>query len=210
MKMMRFSYGLLGVCSLIVLSVSVALADLPPQWVWSTFPAKPPTEKSVLITETFNYTETVFKANGAITVVAKNQKHNDDPETAFISRMSAIVAGDYEWWLETWDEVSRQVVIERNQAKGYDKNYWLKQWQEQFSNRKITPIRKIVSGPDYVIITYKIFTEDGKEASSGFELPSILKRIDGKWYSTLDLKADALLIASPWVSGKDELFSIIF
>lgn len=205
-----------NICKLMVLFIGnlvflpKALAQLPPQWVWSTYEAESPVEQSVVITEVFHYTESVYKPGELLKAVSKKQKANSGPEEAFISRMSAIVAGDYDWWLETWDESSRKLVLEKNKASGHDKKFWLEQWKEQFSNRKIVPVRKIETGKDYVIITYKIFTEDGKEASSGFELPSILKRINGKWYSTLDLKSDALPIASPWVSGKDEVVSKIF
>ncbi|MEQ1529174.1 MAG: hypothetical protein ABL925_07650 [Methylococcales bacterium] len=124
--------------------------------------------------------------------------------------MSAILAGDFDWWLETWDAASKKIMLEKNKAAGHDKKFWLGQWKEQFSNRKIVPVRKIETGQDYVIMTYKVLTADGRDASSGFELPSILKRVNGKWYSTLDLRADALPIASPWVAGINEFRSTLF
>ncbi|MEQ1529173.1 MAG: hypothetical protein ABL925_07645 [Methylococcales bacterium] len=54
--------------------VSTAVADLPPQWVWSTFEAEAPSEQSVLITEVFKYTETIYKSGGVLKPVAKKQR----------------------------------------------------------------------------------------------------------------------------------------
>lgn len=207
--MNNFYKGLIFATGSFIL-MSTALADLPPQWVWSTFDADPPTEKSVKITETYVYQETEYRIGLSVKALPKKNRKHVTAEDAFVSRMSAIQTGDYDWWLETWDEASKKLVQEKNKMAGHDKKFWLEQWKEQFSKRKIVPVRKIETGKDYVIITYRIFTADGKDASSGFELPSILKKINGKWYSTLDLRADALLIASPWVSGKTEVLSVIF
>jgi hypothetical protein len=173
------------------------------QWNKPTFPAEKSKEKKLVITENYNYKEIIYKEGQYVQQADKTIK-NDTADNGFIIRMSAILNKDFEWWLNTWDEQSRKEVLERDTKQGHDKSYWVDQWNHQFSDVKIKPIRKIqFSDNKYVIITYKIFTKDNKDISAGFELPMVLKNINGSWFNTADLKSDPIVMFSPWVSGNN-------
>lgn len=181
-----------------------ALAADVKTWVSPAFKTGSPEGKEIVTIDHYAYREAAYDPQILVDhAVSRSEARDDKPEYAFISRISAMMSSNYDWWLATWDKTGRELTLQNDAEKGATSNAWVKQWNQVFSGVRMVLIRRIVTGK-YVVMTYGLRTLDGRPASS-FELPVVLCDQGGRWYSTLDLRRDPLLPASPWVSGKDSM-----
>lgn len=190
-----FAAASLAACALV-------LAQAPPAWVSPTHSTTEPQEKELTMVSHFKYREQEYDPPVVIRrAVPKSERRQSTPEEAMISRVSAMMAQDYDWWLETWDAESRQLTIENNLAQGRSAEYFLQWWGDTFRFANVALTRRVETGP-YVVITYRLVTPSGLDAGDGIEFPSIFHQVDDRWLATLDLRRDPLVPASPWVSGR--------
>lgn len=171
-------------------------------WVWPTFDTSEYQNRSTEVRTAYNFTSYKYQDSTFVDLVSKNKASYTTVEDAFVARMSAIISLDYDWWLSTLDDKSRVLALENYEKNNWDKTHWHNIWQHQFVGSKVKFIRKI-EYKSYFIITYKIF-RNGKDISGGFELPSAYKKKDGKWFATLDLRANRLMTLAPWVNDLSE------
>lgn len=171
------------------------------EWVWPTFKATEAEKGVVDIKSTYKYREQVASDNTYLPVLKKAYALDKNPENSLISRLSAVRRADYDLWLKMWTPDSRKLALGFYKSKGLDKDYWTQIWERQFARSKIQLIRK-VEYAQYVIFTYKVFSETGKDIGNGLEFPIVFKRDDDLgWGVTLDLRDNPLVIYSPWVEG---------
>lgn len=178
------------------------LAEMPPSWVWPTNSTTKPVDKTLTIVNIYRYKEMSISPPVMIDPILKNEQRYGTPEEAMISRVSAMMALDYEWWLNTWDPASRILFQEKERASDRTKDYWIQWWKDSFRFTRFTLIRHIETGP-YVILTYRMMSKDGKDVGRGLELPVVFRNEHGHWLVTADLSSDQLAQSSPWVSGKE-------
>jgi hypothetical protein len=194
--------------SLSVALVTLALGGLQAQpsdkpWVSPQHPAGPSVIESFVETNRYSYTVALYAPPLLVAQpVPKAEARDDTPERAFISRISAMMAGDYEWWLSTWDENGRRVTQERDRKSGNTPDGWRRQWAAIFSGSRMELRKRIVTG-EYVVLTYVLRSSEGQQANE-LELPAVLRQREGRWQSTQDLSSDPLLPASPWISGVND------
>ena len=171
------------------------------QWVWPTFETDKPTEKVLTVLRVYKYGESVFEPSIPISAISKARQDYSTPEKAMVSRVSAMMQGDYEWWLSTWEPDSLREVQERNRKMGKGPEQWLQWWRDSFRFVHFSLVRKIISG-NFVFITYRMLSKDGKDLGSGIEFPTVFKKIGEKWLVTGELSGDPLVLKSPWVNGE--------
>lgn len=182
---------------------SIVMAQMSPSWVWPMYKTGNPVEKQMTVVDVYNYREIMYDPPIVVNLVSKKERHNGTPEEAMISRVSAMMTLDFEWWLETWDSTSRKEILENDRKAGRTKEYWIQWWKDSFGFARIMLIRRIESGP-YVILTYRLTNEQGKDVGRNIEYPSVFHSINKKWYSTVELASDPLIPKSPWVTGNKE------
>lgn len=192
-------------CALTLVAGGVAFAQMPPSWVWPTHKTSEPQEKELTVVSHYTYREQRFDPPVAVRqAVARPRRRQGTPEEAMISRVSAMMAGDYDGWLETWDAESRRLTEENNRAEGRTQEYFLQWWDDTFRLTHFVLTRRIETG-SYVVITYRLTTPSGEDAASGLEFPTVFHQVEDRWLATLDLRRDPLVPASPWVSGETRM-----
>jgi len=177
-----------------------AVSDEINTWIKPLYKTAKGQQKTITQVDKFPYREQVYQPPVTIKGLAKSQYRYVTPEDAMVSRFSAMMNGDYEGWLASWDAKSQRLLkqLDAEPNRGPDKR--IAQWKGLFEKAKPVLIRRIQTG-QYVIITYKLLTADGKDAGM-FEFPTVLHEVGGLWSGTEDLSGDALPTMSPWVSGK--------
>lgn len=193
-----------GVLAAVLWSMAggIAMAQQAPGW--PAFKITKPDEKEFTTITHFVYREMKFDPPVLIQPIAKAAERYGTAEEAMVSRVSAMMALEYEWFMTTWDSASRKLTVERDQAAGRTKDFWLQQWKDMFRFARVKLVRRIETR-EYVILTYHLVTPEGKDIGQGIEFPAVFKISDGRWAATQDLAADDLPDASPWVTGKREI-----
>lgn len=200
-----FARFLVALVAVALAATGAISAEMPPEWVWPMHETAEPEEGVLTLVTHYPYSErryeTPILVERPVPEVARRQ---GTPEEAMISRVSAMMAGEYEAWLDTWDEASRRLTIANNEAEGRTSDYFLQWWEDTFRFARIALVRRIETGP-YVVVTYRLLTPSGEDAGNGVEFPAVFREVDGRWLATLDLRADPLVPASPWVSGETRM-----
>ena len=124
----------------------------------------------------------------------------DSPENALISGISAMYAKDYEWWLNTWDTDSREMMRERNKVKGWSPDFWRKGWEGFLKDREAILTHRVDTG-DYVIIGYSLVSEEKDRKT--YESYLVFKKQGEEWFSTQDLIEDP--VSQGWRTPEKEI-----
>jgi len=177
----------------------------PPTWVWPRFATAPAEERVLTLVDRWDYVEQRYEPPYTIdAAVPQGEARTDSPEAVMISRISAMMRSDYEEWLSHWDPASREFLAAKNAQQGETPQSWVARWDDRLRFMRFRMLRRIETGP-YVIITYTLVTPQGEDATGAeLELPVVFRRSEeeGRWFATQDLRHDALLAMSPWVSGQ--------
>lgn len=176
----------------------ISFSSLAIDWVWPTSPTSEPIERKFEITEKYKYT--VEKVIKKLPIDLKAQKDNKTFEGLLRKRFDAIKRADYKTWLHTWTAKSQLDVLALNQQRKYTEGTWVKGWEEQFSLADFYIVKK-VEYQKYIIVTYETGYKSKLPQENGFELPIVLIKDEaGNWGVSSALKANPLLIYSPWVN----------
>lgn len=117
------------------------------------------------------------------------------PESALISNISAMIAGDYDWFLQTFTPEAQVWMQNWNEERGYSGEWWAEQWRKYFAGKQIILDERTETG-DFVMITYFVHSpETGKKDKQ----PRIFKKTkEGKWLATRELPPDDPVLTTPW------------
>jgi len=178
-----------------------AFAQQGPSWVFPAFPTLPPTEEALTAVNIYNYTESLFDPPLVVEQLPEGVESFETPVKAMITRVSTMMAGDFDAFMETWEPESRVETAERDADLGRTPLNYVQTWASIFDVARTTLIRRIETGR-YVILTYKYVSEDG-EALSEMEFPAVFAKVDGEWLASQDLARDDLPELSPWVTGAE-------
>lgn len=168
-------------------------------WVSPRYQTTPPQQRELTLVQHYHYTERRYEPPVTIHEPLEEARFGS-PEEAMITRISAMMRGDYEAWLAAWDPASREFVAGRNAAEGQSPEDWTTLWADRLRLMRFQLVRRIETGP-YVMVTYTMVTPEGEPATV-LELPTVFRRFDGRWLATQELARDPLAPASPWVSGR--------
>lgn len=190
-----------GSIILVIFTGKVCIAGMPQSWVWPVYETTEPVEKEITVVEHYNYRESKYEPAVIIQPVQKDAQKYETPEEAMVTRVSAMMAYDYEWWLTTWDPASKSIYLEKEKAAGRTKDYWIQWWKDTFQFSRYELVRRIDTG-SYTALIYRMINLTNKDDNSSMEFPSVFHKSNGRWLTTVDLARDSLLLSSPWVSGK--------
>jgi hypothetical protein len=200
---LRQLISFLSISLLVIFRSDENQAQVFPSWAWPAYSATQPQEKAISMIDHYRYREVKYEPPIVVQAISRERQSYRTPEEAMISRMSAMMTSDFDWWMSTWDQDARKQTIDNQKAEGRTKEFWVQWWQEMFSTIRVVLVRRIETGK-YVVLTYRLMTPEGQDAGNEMEFPTIFHDVEGKWLATLDLSEDSLVFQSPWVSGKNE------
>lgn len=201
----RWTIGV-AAAALAVLVGGPAAAQQAPSWVEPAYPTTPPEDKVLTMVDIHHYQERRFEPPIAVEPIPPGAESFATPEQAFLSRFSAMMRGDYELFMATWDDASRVLTEARDIENGQTPDFYVANWKSIFDAATATLVRRIDAG-DYVILTYKYVMPDGTELIEA-EFPGMFREYDDGWRATQELSKDDLPVISPWVSGETEVTQI--
>lgn len=156
--------------------------------IWPKIGMTEPKERKFTITKHYWYREQMYDPPVNIEFLQESPAFHSGPEALLISQISAMKALNYDWWLNTWDSVSKLKIIDRVTKLDKSKEVWRNQWQNKFEDKKVLMVRWIETGT-YVILTYKLVASNNEQKESAV----VFKLDEGKWVATLDLEDDPVL-----------------
>jgi hypothetical protein len=164
------------------------------------FPSTPREQKEFTVRYIYDYAESTYSPPAALPTVTKLQFDRSTPEGAMTAFVSTMQEGDYDGWLQCWDEESRKAFTDAAKTGKQDAAYWKKVWQTAVAGRTITlDYRLELVG--YVILDARM-AMPGKPPSELF--PTVFKNVSGKWLATTGLGTSIFLGDwRPGVAGID-------
>lgn len=151
--------------------------------------AQKPEDKTFTVIKHYQYRERVYSPPVKVIFLDRDPKTYSGPEAVLVSQLSAMRNLDFDWYLSTWDNVSKNKILEQEKVKGKSRSLMLKQWKDDFNTKEVILLRWIETG-EYVVVTYKILSAGGKER----EIPTVFRLSDGHWTATLELENDPVLL----------------
>lgn len=115
-----------------------------------------------------------------------------NPETAAIANISAMVAGDFEWWRSTWTPAAQRMMSQRDRDLDRAPSEWLEIWARVFPGRTIELTHRIDTG-SFVLIAYRVLPSADEPEGETIELTGAYELDDGRWLSTQALASDPVL-----------------
>lgn len=180
--------------SVISFSVGIAHAQNKPA-PEPIFTTTPPVADRIVAEDEYHFTVRNYSPPVEVKLVRRQDASYDSPEMAAIAGISAMVAGDFDWFRSTWDKASLAVLEARDKAMNQDQDFWVRTWERAFRNRQVQLTSRIETG-EYVLIAYRLVAQlraaDDK-AEGDIELVTVLKADNGRWLATQDLSQDPVL-----------------
>ena len=154
------------------------------------FPTAPEEKRQFEVEFLINYSRREYRPAVAIPAVQRGNATYTTPEEAFISQMSAMRAGDYDWWLNGWNETSRKQIAQRDAEMKRGAAFWRQAWERNLTGKQVNLVERLESGI-YVLLVYTI-TTPAKDNQVEFRSIFVTKNEGGRWVSTQELGSDFL------------------
>jgi len=158
---------------------------------WPTFDRSAPLKREFTAVKHYNFTTRNFSPAVIVEQLAEPIE-NDKllyPEQTVRSHISAMRAGDYDWWLSTMDSGAREKLQQADIAKNFIEKRKA-QWAAVFKGASVTMERWIETGR-YLIITVRLTSRNSQSATGGgIEIPIVMSVQEGTWLVTANLKTD--------------------
>lgn len=166
------------------------------------YPTTPPLPKQLIFERVYNYSRMNYVPAIVIQKITRQAAPNATPEQAFAAQMSAMLAGDYDWWLSNWDLASQKFHLERNQQTNRTPAEWRSIWERGLRGQQIVLTERLQTGPfgPYVLLVYELRDAAGKMTlKSSF----VAKQEAGRFVATLELAEDPIF--QYYEMGKDRV-----
>ncbi|MGD2114270.1 MAG: hypothetical protein PVG07_04400 [Acidobacteriota bacterium] len=155
---------------------------------WPEVRTTEPVEKPFTVVQHYHYREQRYDPPVQVPVLDEPPVSYNAPEEALSGLISAMEHRDHEWWLETWDETSRELIARRDEALGTTPEERLATWEEKARGDAVL-VRWVETG-QYVILTYRRRGAQDSAESSAEEQRVAMKLSESGWVATLDLAQD--------------------
>lgn len=176
-------------------ALSLAIVAVAPRasaeetFEWPQFSTSEPIDKQFTFIHHHVYRERLYDPPRNVPVMEEKPELYGGPEEVVASMLSAVRHEDYDWWLGTWDETSRQRILASEEAMGVSREDRLEIWREKIGKSNATLVRWVETG-QHVILTYRRPTAEGHsdEQAVAFKITG-----DG-WAATLELNKDPVFL----------------
>jgi hypothetical protein len=163
------------------------------------FASSPRVQKEFTIRYIYDYAMSTYTPAATLPIVSPAQFDRTTPEGALIALVSAMQLGDYDAWLQCWDETSRKALVDSAKASNQDAAALKKHLQSAVAGRSVVLVYRLET-TSYVILDTRLVS--GKEQTPIF--PSVFKNVSGKFLATNELGTSLLLGGwQPGIAGID-------
>ncbi|GAB4521000.1 MAG: hypothetical protein Tsb0010_05250 [Parvularculaceae bacterium] len=107
---------------------------------------------------------------------------HDTPEMAVRAHISAMRAGDYEWWLATQDQATQALSQGADELRGVSVEDRIASWAARFENVASVTMEDWIETGRFIIITVRLHGAGGAPNSEKFPIPLSIR--DGQWLVT--------------------------
>ncbi len=126
----------------------------------------------------------------------------DTPEDALVSNISAMVAGNFKWFQETF--TSDALIQDEKWDKDHDRGpeWWIAPWRKSFTGTRFFLFERLETGK-FVMVTY--YCVDSENPDDKYMMNSDFEKTkDGKWLVTRKLPPDdpVSITPRPWPEGE--------
>lgn len=164
------------------------------------FPTGPTRVEKVIEEIAYYYRLRPYEPAVEVRPTTREGARYDTPEAAAIAGISAMLSGNYAWFLDTWTPEARQAFEKRNAELGRGPEFWTEAWARAFAGKRVELTHRIETGR-YVLVAYTLVDPNTPPAPPDEEtgvrrpfLTTVLIEQDGRWLATQDLGADPVLM----------------
>src|SRR5689334_13509891 len=149
-----------------------------------------PDKKQIVMENIYNYEIRQYRAPTTLDVATiPSESGYTSPESTVRSYISAMMAKDWQWFLQGWTHESANEIEQENKNKGISVPTITSRWNN-FVGKRIELVSRIDTG-QYAVVVYQLVASDGTVSKSF----APMKHENGKWLLTNDLRDDPLLTA---------------
>jgi hypothetical protein len=165
------------------------------------FKLSPAEKRQFVVENIFNYTRQEFDPPVVVQQIKRTGANYSTPEDAFISHVSAMISGDYDWWLSGWTADAQNYLKAQDQKLKRTPENWKTAWSGVLSGKQVVLLERLETGP-YTILVYSLRTPppDGKETFRSLYAARIEA---GRWLATQELENDPFFFH--YLEGKDKI-----
>jgi hypothetical protein len=154
------------------------------------YPSTERVQKEFTVRYIYDYAMSTYTPAITLPKVPRAQVDRSTPEGALIALVSAVQLGDYDGWIQCWDEAGQKFYEDDAKAHKRDNAQWMKAYQQSLAGKSIVLTYRIET-VGYVVLDIRIV--DPAHPNVGTPAPTVFKRVNGQWMSTNDLSASHFL-----------------
>jgi hypothetical protein len=170
------------------------------------YPTGPGQVKQFVVENVYNYEKFTYSPPIVIAPVVRDKASYATPEQTLVAHISAMLAGDYDWWFSNWDQRSQVFMQERNKQANRTPADWRAIWAKTLAGQQIVLTERVETGPfgPYVMLVYVLRDKAGKDT---FRSTYVAKLEAGRWVGTQELAEDPLF--HYYESGRDRVTNTV-
>lgn len=155
--------------------------------------------KALIVETVYPYSVAALQPALVVQPLTRSAASFDRPEDAMVAHFSAMLAGDFEWFMSTWTAPSQALMRSRDQQRARKPAYWTGLWSKVYAGRRIELLNRIDYG-EYVLIEYGLYAPG--EQSPGFRDTVATVKENGRWKLTQELAREPILANWNSTSGR--------
>ena len=154
------------------------------------FPSTGMQQKQFTLQYVYNYAESTYTPAVPLPSVGRSTAKFDTPENALIALYSSMRAGDYDAFLNCWDEPSRAGLEAQAKTTPEFKNKLMANWKTMVAGKPILLTHRLDT-VNYIILDATIQNANGPGKS--LEDPEVLVFEKGRWVFSNKFRTDGLV-----------------
>jgi hypothetical protein len=185
-----------AVIALVTVGLARGLAAHAADFPVPGLPTAAPRPGEVVVEEVYRFAEHVFEPPVTIEAVTRGHASYATPEDAVIGQVSAMLTGDYEWWIGGWTKDSRAEIEASNARKGRTPADVKRDWATMIQGRTVKLLRRIDTDA-FVFFHYVIEEGPGglpPESEALREGTLAFRRVDRRWAGTREFAKDPVYL----------------
>jgi hypothetical protein len=155
------------------------------------YPSTPRKQSQFTVQYVYNYAQSNYTPAVTLPLVSRAAAKRDTPEAALIAFYSAMRSGDYEAWLQCWDEPSRRDLVAKTKEQKNGPEYWRALWRQFYTGRRFVLMDRLET-VNYVILDVQI--EDPNKPGQNMPDSEVLVGHEGQWWVSNAFTNDGLVM----------------